>query len=55
MAAVVLSPPAVREQKIWTRVVTVAGALWTAFTLGGPATQQALQSWSEVVKMLPGG
>lgn len=55
IGAIALAPPAVREQKVWPKVVAVAGALWTAFTLGGPASQQALESWTKVAKMLPSG
>ena len=32
----------------------LAGMAWTAFTLGGPAAQLALESWTEIIEMVPG-
>lgn len=55
VGSLAIASPEVKQHGVWTRVVTVAGACWTAFTLGGPATQAALESWTEVIKMLPGG
>lgn len=54
VGSLAIASPDVKQHGVWTRVVAVAGACWTAFTLGGPATQTALESWTEVIKMLPG-
>jgi hypothetical protein len=55
VGSLVMASPDVRQHGVWKNLLTLAGMAWTAFTIGGPLTQQALESWEAVVKMLPGG